>query len=645
MTDLLIGRYELRARIAKGGMGTVWRAYDRHLQRDVAVKLLHPWIADDEELRRRFAQEAKVLAPLEHEHIVRLYDYGENGETPFLVMEYVDGASLGDVARGRGWTWGEVSELARPIASALAYAHARGIVHRDLTPGNILIERSTGRVVVSDFGLARIARSATSVVTRGMLLGTPEYWSPEQARGVESQTASDLYALGCLLFWLLVGRTPFEGDDRLAVGLRRAHEAAPAVSTSVPGASSDAAETIDALLAVDPADRPTAAELLDRLGVSRSSIADAAAVAADALTRETAVFPPQPVTAVLEAPSRHAARRRRRGRRMMAVVLGIAAAGALAFVGATIANADRVVDVPRVTGMTVPQARSATAAAAHVDIADAPLVVGGRVYSESVPEGRILTQTPVADGQVERASFDLVVRVSRGTAFAEVPDVEGAEQQAATEALRAIGFAVRARSEESWEIPEGRVIASDVPAGDDARRPGPIGITVSSGPPRAPVPDVRGAAVDDAISRLDGSFESDVVAEGAEGVEPGTVLRQAPAPGGRAVLGSTVTLTVARAPEWSATWSESGTGDYESEPVEVTVPQGDWRIVVDLDPRYLIFGSGSATVLWAGTGSGQIGLDQVGSESVAPLSGAGTYTVRVRPIGSVSWTLRIEQLG
>ena len=645
MTDLLAGRYELRARIAKGGMGTVWRAYDGHLKRDVAVKLLHPWIAEDAELRRRFAREAQVLAPLEHEHIVRLYDYGEDGETPFLVMEYVDGASLGDVARGREWTWDEVSELARPIASALGYAHARGIVHRDLTPGNILIESATGRVVVSDFGLARIARSSTSVMTQGMLLGTPEYWSPEQARGLESETATDLYALGCLLFWLLAGRTPFEGDDRLAVGLRRAHEAAPSLATFVPDAPHDAVATIDALLSVEPSERPTAIEVLDLLGVSRPSIADAATVAADASNRETAVFGTEPVTAVLDPPKRHAARRRRRGRRMVAVVVAIAAAGALAFVGATIANADRVVDVPRVTGMTVSQARVAAADAAHVDVADAPLVVRERPYSESVPDGRIVSQVPAAAEQVDRRSFDLVVRVSRGTAYAEVPDVEGAERQAATADLRRIGFAVRVRTEESWEIPEGRVISSDVKAGDEARRPGPVGIVVSSGPPRAPVPDVRGVNIDDATARLDGSFDTDVVTEGSTTAEAGTVLRQEPAPGARAVLGSTVTLTVARAPEWGTTWSESGSGDFDSNPIEVTVPQGNWRIVVELDPRYLIFGSGSATVSWEGTGSGQIRLDRVGSDEVAPLSGAGTYTLKVRPRGSVDWTVRIERLG
>ena len=330
---------------------------------------------------------------------------------------------------------------------------------------------------------------------------------------------------------------------------------------------------------------------------------------------------------------------------MVAVAVGIAAAAALAFVGATIANADRVVDVPRVTGMTVPQARAATAAAAHVDPADAPLVVGGRIYSESVGAGKIVSQVPRPATQVERKSFDLVVRVSRGTAYAEVPDVKGAAAEDATAALRATGFAVRVRSEESWEIPSGRVISSDVAGGDEARRPGPVGIVVSSGPPRAPVPDVRGVTVDDAVARLDGSFETDVVTEGSETAEPGSVLRQSPDPGSRAVLGSTVTLTVARAPEWATTWSESGSGDFDSASVEVTVPQGRWRIVVELHPRYLIFGSGSAAFSWAGTGSGQIGLDQVGSDTVAPLSGAGTYTMHVRPRGSVSWTVRVEQLG
>jgi len=645
MTDLLAGRYELRARISKGGMGAVWRAHDRRLHRDVAVKLLHPWIAEDAELRRRFAREARVLAPLEHEHIVRLYDYGEDGETPFLVMELVEGASLGEVARGRTLAWEQAAELARPIASALVYAHARGIVHRDLTPGNVLIESATGRVVVSDFGLARLARSSTSVTTQGMLLGTPEYWSPEQARGLDSETATDLYALGCLLFWLLTGRTPFEGDDRLAVGLRRVHEAAPLLASCVTDPPADAATLVDALLATDPADRPTAVDVLEMLGVVTPAIADAATHTVEAAERSTGMFPEPLPTAVLEPPTRHAARRRRRGRRMVAVAIGIVAAGALAFVGATIANADRVVEVPRVTGLTVQQARTVLAQAAHVDAAAAPLTVGGRAYSESVAAGHVIAQTPQPATRVERAALDLVVRVSRGTAYAVVPDVEGASQADATAALRRVGFAISVRQEESWEVPEGRVVSSSTPGGDEARRPGPIDLVVSSGPPRAPVPDVRGAAVDDAVARLDGSFETDVVEEGSETAAAGSVLRQSPDPGARAVLGSTVTLTVARAPEWTTTWSQSGSGSYDSGTVQVTAPQGKWRIAVEVSPRYLIFGSGSAGFSWEGTGAGQIGLDQVGSDEFAPLSGAGSYRLHVRPHGSVSWTVRVEQLG
>jgi serine/threonine-protein kinase len=644
MTDLIAGRYELQARISKGGMGAVWRAYDRRLRRDVAVKLLHSWIAEDLELRRRFAREARVLAPLVHEHIVRLYDYGEDGETPFLVMELVDGANLADVARNRELGWSEASEIALPIASALAYAHARGIVHRDLTPGNVLIESASGRVVVSDFGLARIARSATSVTTQGMLLGTPEYWSPEQARGADSETTTDMYALGCLLFWLLSGRTPFEGDDRLAVGLRRAHETAPPLLSCAPGAPPEAAQLVDALLSPDPADRPTAVEVLERLGVAAPAIQEAVADSVEAAERPTGVFPEPLATAVLETPHRHAARKRRRSRRMALVVAGIAAAAALAFVGATIANADRVVEVPRVTGMTVPQARVALAEAAHVDAAKAPLVVS-RSYSETVDAGHVITQSPAPSTRVARADLDVVLRVSRGTALAAVPDVEGSSQGDATAALRRVGFAVKARSEESWETPEGRVISTDVAPGDEARRPGPIRIVVSSGPPRASVPDVRGAHVDDAAARLDGSFDTRVVEEGSESAAAGSVLRQEPAPGSRAILGSTVTLTVARAPEWGTTWSESGSGSYDSDTIEVTAPQGKWRIVVELHPRYLIFGSGSATFSWEGTGAGSIPLDSVGSDEVAPLSGAGSYSLHVHPHGSVTWTMRVEQFG
>jgi hypothetical protein len=159
------------------------------------------------------------------------------------------------------------------------------------------------------------------------------------------------------------------------------------------------------------------------------------------------------------------------------------------------------------------------------------------------------------------------------------------------------------------------------------------------------VPDVRGIAVDDAAARLDGSFETAVVEKGSETATIGSVLGQDPGPGTRAVLGSTVTLTVARAPAWGATWSQSGSGTYDSDTIDVTAPKGKWRLVVELHPRYLIFGSGSATFSWEGTGAGSIALDAVGSDEVAPLSGAGTYRLHVKPHGSVTWSMSLEQYG
>ena len=217
---VLAGRYELLEQVGEGGMSVVWRARDLKLERDVAIKLLHSFVAKDGDHLRRFQREARTLAGLAHEHIVRVYDFATSGEQSFLVMEYVAGTNLARATRERlPLSPAEAAAYARPVAEALAYAHAQGVVHRDLTPSNILVELASGRVVTTDFGLARAARSTGSLTATGVLLGTPEFWSPEQALGRESGTAADMYALGCILYLLLSAHLPFEGDDRLGVGV------------------------------------------------------------------------------------------------------------------------------------------------------------------------------------------------------------------------------------------------------------------------------------------------------------------------------------------------------------------------------------------------------------------------------------------
>src|SRR5579859_3621813 len=265
-TRLLSGRYALQSKIGEGGMGVVWLAHDRQLNREVAIKLLRPEIAAVPDQRSRFEREARALASLTHENIVRVYDYGESGDDAYLVMEFVNGESLrAAVAGSLPVAWEQARSYAIPVCHALAYAHARGVIHRDLTPANILLDSAGGRVVVTDFGLARVARGGSTITSAGVLIGTPEFWSPEQATGAETDASTDMYALGCILFMLLSGRLPFEDEDRLAVGLRRAHQDAPSVSTLEPGLQEVATRTVDRLLQRDPTKRPTAPDVLELL--------------------------------------------------------------------------------------------------------------------------------------------------------------------------------------------------------------------------------------------------------------------------------------------------------------------------------------------------------------------------------------------
>jgi len=364
---ILDDRYELVETVGEGGMGVVWRAHDTRLDRDVAVKLLRPYLAAEPDQRRRFAREARTLAALSHDHIVRVYDYVETGREAFLVMEFLDGANLADATFHRlPVPWSEAAAYALPVCEALAYAHAKGVVHRDLTPANILIERETGRVVTTDFGLARAARGGGSITTVGVLVGTPEYWSPEQALGRDSDGAADMYALGCVLYLLVSGRLPFEGDDRLAIGLRRAHEDVPSLNGTVRRAP-EAAALVDSLLRRDPALRPdarTAARLLaesaegslPRLAArTRSPEAPTVALAGERRTRVMAEAAPTVVLSGARAnvvgseaaPTiRVATRRRRRRTRFVSVLAAAAAVGAIA--GAVYADRlrDRVAHGP-----------------------------------------------------------------------------------------------------------------------------------------------------------------------------------------------------------------------------------------------------------------------------------------------------------
>jgi serine/threonine protein kinase len=250
---VLGGRYALGARLGAGGMGQVYRARDRVLERTVAVKVLSAASTEDLELVARFGREARAAAALNHPNIVAVFDSGADGDLHYLVMEYVEGQSLAELLRRVGMLEpGRVADVGRQVCQALAAAHAAGLVHRDITPGNVLVDPA-GLVKVADFGIAKLAAATT--MTGDKVLGTAAYQAPEQAQGRPVDGRSDLYSLGCVLYALLTGAPPFAGDSPVAMAARHVTEQPTPLSHHNPRVSPALEAVVLTALAKEPADR------------------------------------------------------------------------------------------------------------------------------------------------------------------------------------------------------------------------------------------------------------------------------------------------------------------------------------------------------------------------------------------------------
>jgi beta-lactam-binding protein with PASTA domain/predicted Ser/Thr protein kinase len=642
---VLAGRYQLLQQVGEGGMGVVWHARDLELERDVAIKLLRPFVAQDPEQARRFHREARTLAGLTHEHIVRVYDYVSDTEQSFLVMEYVDGGNLAATTRRRlPLTTSEASAYAQPVAAALAYAHGKGVVHRDLTPANILIQQGSGRVVTTDFGLARIARSSGSlpVTAMGVLLGTPEFWSPEQALGRESGAAADMYALGCILFLLLTGHLPFEGDDRLNVGLRRAHEDAPSLRTWLPAAPATAIALVDALLARDPAERPeapAAALALSDLSSDTATVAAAVATISDEGPRTMAFASERPTTQVAAERPTVRGLRRRASRRLLAAS---AAAAGVIIVALLLAGGvrDPLLHMPNVVALREDAARAQimrTLPRANVSVE--------RVYSMRVASGRVIRQRPSPRIALAKAPEVRLV-VSRGTPFAAVPALAGVPAGKAGALLARQGFRSRYAYAPSWVVRKGSVVGLKPRAGTRVRRPATLTLVIASGYPRTVVPEVRNVDLAAAKAQLASyDLRYRLVWRLTDEAEPGQVLEQIPSAGTSVYEGAQIRLTVARTLRWVKVFSASGTADYESE--AFTVPQ-HWRIRYRLVPNE--FGLAVAQVGWAREGDDTgatrsfLASGSGALHTYVTSDGAGTYRLGVRPYAGTRWYVEVDVL-
>ncbi|RRR96441.1 Stk1 family PASTA domain-containing Ser/Thr kinase [Glycomyces terrestris] len=533
---LLGGRYEIGEVIGYGGMAEVHRGRDLRLGRDVAVKLLRADLSRDESFLIRFRREAQNSASLNHPNIVAVFDTGEEAGIPYMVMEFVNGRTLKEVliAEGR-FEYTAACEVVADMCSALDFSHKHHIIHRDVKPGNVMLS-DTSQVKVMDFGIARALASGQATMTQtSAVIGTAQYLSPEQARGETVDARSDVYAVGCVLYELLVGHPPFTGDNPVSVAYQHVREEARPPSELNPNVPASVDAVVMKALAKNPENRyHSAAEMredLIRAARGQEVMAPAVMAAGD---RTAIIGDPDATTPIRQLPT--SSSRRRPWLIALGVVLALVAVTAAAWGIMQAMNEAAMVTVPGVIGQTQAEATE-TLQDQGLEVE----VVPQKAEVADDPElGNVVAQTPEADEEVEE---NTTVRITVLVApdDVEVTDVVGDQFEEAQATLEEDNLVVEKREIASTEEP-GTVLEQD-PAGGDMVPPGTkVTLTVSAGG-ESTVPDVRGMLVDVAVSTLDEAGFEVVVEYGTGGSTAGVVYEQNPSNGSTEEEGATVTIT------------------------------------------------------------------------------------------------------
>ncbi|MER5203003.1 Stk1 family PASTA domain-containing Ser/Thr kinase [Streptomyces sp. NPDC002825] len=556
---LLDGRYRVDARIAVGGMATVYRAVDTRLDRVLALKVMHPDLATDAAFVERFIREAKSVARLAHPNVVGVFDQGAEGAYVYLAMEYVAGCTLRDVLRERGALSPRAAlDILEPVLAALGAAHRAGFVHRDMKPENVLIG-DDGRVKVADFGLVRAVGSATA--TTGAVLGTVSYLAPEQIEHGTADTRADVYACGVVLYEMLTGAKPHSGDTPAQVLYQHLNTDVPAPSAAVPGLAPELDDLVAAATARNPELRPyDAVALLALLREARAGLGDeqldavppsARAEARDTAEDRTSVIA-RPVPAATEhtdvlpapeAPPASGTARRRPPRGPLLVVVAVLLALGLG-AGVWYINSGQFTRVPAVLGQSE--------AAATKRLTHAGLDVGTtkRAFSDVYERGTVMAVDP-APGERVRGDGPVTLTISRGPEIVKVPNLKNKPLAEAKRTLEQEGLAPGVITYAfSDSIAQGSVISSDPEPGTERSPDSAVALVVSKGSP-IDVPDVSGETVADATAALqEEGLTVRVAPERINSPEAaGTVAAQSLAGGSRAAEGDVITLTVSKGPK------------------------------------------------------------------------------------------------
>jgi serine/threonine-protein kinase len=529
-------RYRVLRRLGSGGMADVWLAEDAHLQRQVALKVLHRRYLQDREFVARFQREAESAAGLQHPNIVSVFDRGSDGEVNYIAMQFVQGPTLRELI-DRGLTPDQAVALVRQVLEGARFAHRNGIVHRDLKPQNVIVDEE-GKAVVTDFG---IARAGVSEITQtGSVMGTPHYLSPEQAQGFEVTPVSDLYSIGVILYEALTRRVPFEADSAVAIAMKQVSETPLRPSSLNPQVSPALDAVVMRALEKEPGQRFQSADAfiaaldaaLKDPGVAQGTAAFAAAPAAVAAAEEAAPLED----------------RRRNwwlwGLLVAAILIGILVGLAL--------TRDTDTKVPGVTGN-------------QLGVAITLLEQDGFTVSDVVrverdaPANEVLEQDPSASPP--QASLDcaflsffcskpeVTLTVSSGPGSATVPSTAGQAQEEATRRLEAAGFAVSVERLNSQSVEPGLVIQSEPGGGSTATKGSGVVLFVSRGPKLIKVPVLVGAQREVAVQRLRARGLEPAVSEEESSSPQGQVIRQEPDAGEQVEPGAAVGIVVSSGEE------------------------------------------------------------------------------------------------
>jgi eukaryotic-like serine/threonine-protein kinase len=568
---LIDGRYRVVRRLGTGGMAEVFLAEDQQLGRKVALKLLHRRFAEDPGFVERFRREAQSAAGLQHQNVVSVYDRGEFEDTYYIAMEYLPGRSLKQLIREEApLDPTRAIDIAIQILRAARFAHRRGIIHRDLKPHNVIVDDS-GHATVTDFGIARAG--ASDMTETGSIMGTAQYLSPEQAQGHSVNAQSDLYSVGVVLYEMLTGRVPFDGDSAVTIALKHVSEAPVPPSHFNPKVSPELEQTVLWTLNKNPADRPADAEQLitvlehcreaivaGQAGQHTASMAAVAASAAAGMPVEgmQQLQPaPQPMPdpggstngsgrlpAVTDSGPAHPEPQPEPKRRpwlpwLLGVLVLLLVAGAAAAAYFLSRPKQRV--VPYVVGQ-------------QVSIAQAILTNAGFATSEvhtqnGRPRGIVINESPAGRTKTDKGST-ITLTVSSGKGSVIVPNVQGESQTDATTTLKKGHLKVtRVVPTSSRSIPQGQAIKTSPAAAATVPRGTGVTLFMSTGPPQQKVPGVVGDTAQAASSTLtDAGFTVNTKPEITGSAPSGTVVSQDPDAGSTATAGSTVTILIAQAP-------------------------------------------------------------------------------------------------